>query len=196
VTVVSDSYMGFFLPADIYERILKFLDGNLIFPFVKENEILGIFFLFGKNYGIKNNLDILSAKDITRKTIDQLKREIFQSRSNTEFDNDYIKEKYQRRVLQIYVELQNNPTFEQTVINERISRDPTLLMLCYAHHISYYKQKCFFEIYDPLKRDQVDKNLHSVLLNRMVMLSYNVEKTNDLPYQTMTPFIEWITKNR
>ncbi|HKR74360.1 MAG TPA: hypothetical protein VJR94_09630 [Candidatus Nitrosocosmicus sp.] len=195
MTVVSDSYMGFFLPADIYKRILKFLDGNLIFPFVNEEEILGIFFLFGKNYGIKNNLDIMSAKDITRKTIDQLKREIFQSRNNTEFDNDYIKEKYQRRVLQVYVELQNSPNFEQTMVNERISRDPTLLMYCYAHHISYYKQKCFFEIYDPFKRDQVDAKLHELLLNRMVMLSYNVEKTNDLPYQTMTPFIEWISKN-
>ena len=81
------------------------------------------------------------------------------------------------------------------MVNERISRDPTILMYCYAHHISYYKQKCFFEICDPLKRDQVDKNLHSVLLNRMVMLSYNVEKTVDLPYRTMTPFVEWIVKN-
>lgn len=187
--------MGFFLPTDIYERLLRFLDGNLHFPFVKEDEILGIFFLFGKNHGIKNDLDILSAKDITRKTIDQLKREIFQSRNNTQFDNDYIREKYQRRVLQVYVELQNNAKFEQIKVNERISRDPTLLMYCYAHHISYYRQKCFFEIYDPFKRDQVDRKLHNLLLNRMVMLSYNVEKTVDLPYRTMTPFVEWIVKN-
>ncbi|WP_148685548.1 hypothetical protein [Candidatus Nitrosocosmicus hydrocola] len=195
MTVVSDSYMGFFLPDDIYERLIKFLDGNLSFPFVREDEILGIFFLFGKKYGIKNNLDILSAKDITRKTIDQLKREIFQSRNNTQLDNDYIKEKYQRRVLQIYVELQNNPKFEQIKVNERISKDPTLLMYCYAHHISFYRQKCFFEIYDPFRKDQVENKLHYLLLNRMVMLSYNVEKTIDLPYQTMTPFIEWIVKN-
>lgn len=187
--------MGFFLPDDIYKRLLKFLDGNLAFPFVREDEVLGIFFLFGKKYGIKNSLDMLSTKDITRKTIDQLKREIFQSRNNTQANNDYIKEKYQRRVLQIYVELQNDSKFEQTKINERISRDPTLLMYCYAHHISFYKQKCFFEIYDPFRKDQVDKKLHSLLLNRMVMLSYNVEKTIDLPYQTMTPFIEWIIKN-
>lgn len=187
--------MGFFLPTDIYKRLLRFLDGNLQFPFVKEDEILGIFFLFGKNYGIKNNLDILSAKDITRKTIDQLKREMFQSRNNTQLDNDYIREKYQRRVLQVYVELQNDVKFEQINVNERISRDPTLLMYCYAHHISHYKQKCFFEIYEPFKRDQVDKKLHNLLLNRMVMLSYNVEKTVDLPYRTITPFVEWIFKN-
>lgn len=187
--------MGFFLPADIYERLLKFLDGNLHFPFVKENEILGIFFLFGKNYGIKTELDILSAKDISRKTIDQLKREIIQSRNNTQFDNDYIREKYQRRVLQVYVEIQNDTMFEQIKANERISRDPTLLMYCYAHHISYYRQKCFFEIYEPFKKDQLDKKFYDLLLNRMVMLSYNVEKTTDLPYKTMTPFVEWIVKN-
>ncbi|WP_134483814.1 hypothetical protein [Candidatus Nitrosocosmicus franklandus] len=195
MTVVSDSYMGFFLPADIYERLLKFLDGNLHFPFVKENEILGIFFLFGKNYGIKTELDILSAKDISRKTIDQLKREIIQFRNNTQFDNDYIREKYQRRVLQVYVEIQNDSMFEQIKANERISRDPTLLMYCYAHHVSYYRQKCFFEIYEPFKKDQLDKKFYDLLLNRMVMLSYNVEKTTDLPYKTITPFVEWIVKN-
>ncbi|VFJ13789.1 conserved protein of unknown function [Candidatus Nitrosocosmicus franklandus] len=193
--MVSDSYMGFFLPADIYERLLKFLDGNLHFPFVKENEILGIFFLFGKNYGIKTELDILSAKDISRKTIDQLKREIIQFRNNTQFDNDYIREKYQRRVLQVYVEIQNDSMFEQIKANERISRDPTLLMYCYAHHVSYYRQKCFFEIYEPFKKDQLDKKFYDLLLNRMVMLSYNVEKTTDLPYKTITPFVEWIVKN-
>lgn len=194
MTVVSDSYMGFFIPSDIYERLLDFLNGNLDFPFVNESEILGIFFLFGKKYGIKNDLDMLSAKDITRKTIDQLKREIFQSKNNTHSDSDYIREKYQRRVLQVYVELQNDPTFEQTKVNERISRDPTLLMYCYAHHISYYRQKCFFEIYDPFKRDQLAIKLHNLLLNRMVMLSYNVEKATDLPYRTMTPFVEWVVK--
>ena len=59
--------MGFFLPDDIYERLIKFLDGNLSFPFVREDEILGIFFLFGKKYGIKNNLDILSQKEVALK---------------------------------------------------------------------------------------------------------------------------------
>ena len=53
----------------------------------------------------------------------------------------------------------------------------------------------FFEIYDPFKRDQLDKKLHSLLLNRMVMLSYNVEKPADLPYNTLHPFVDWIIQN-
>ena len=88
--------------------------------------------------------------------------------------------------------MQNNPAFEEKEINKRISRDPTILMSCYAQHISYYRQKCFFEIYDPFKRDQLDKKLHNLLLNRMVMLSYNVEKSASLPYNTLYPFLKWI----
>lgn len=185
--------MGFFLPSNIYERISKFLDGSLGFPFVDQDEILGIFFLFGKNFGIKTNLDVLFAKDITRKTIDQLKREIYLSKTITQSSIELIRENYQRRVLQIYVELQNSPTFEEKQINKRISRDPTILLYCYAHHISYYRQKCFFEIYDPFKRYQLDKKLHNLLLNRMVMLSYNVEKSDKLPFNTLRPFIDWIS---
>ena len=96
LTIVSDSYMGFFLPGNIYERLSKFLDGDLDFPFVDQHEILGIFFLFGKNFGVKNDLDVLSAKDITRKTIDQLKREIFLSKNIGPSNIELIKENYQR----------------------------------------------------------------------------------------------------
>ena len=91
--------------------------------------------------------------------------------------------------------MQNSPAFEEREINKRISRDPTLLMYCYAHHISYHEQKCFFEIYDPFKRDQLDKKLHNLLLNRMVMLSYSVEKSTNLPYNTLHPFVDWIIQN-
>lgn len=184
--------MGFFLPLDINERILKFLNNNLQFPFVNENEIMGIFFLFGKDHGVRTDLDVLSAKDIIRKTIDQLKRQIYLSKNITYTDSDSIKEEYQRRILQIYVDLQNGPTKGQKEMNDRISRDPTLLMYCYTNHISYYKQKCFFEIYNPFKKYQLSNKLHDRLIHRMVMLSYNVEKSTDLPFSTMTPFTKWL----
>ncbi|HET6588703.1 MAG TPA: hypothetical protein VFG45_00900 [Candidatus Nitrosocosmicus sp.] len=196
MTITSDSYMGFFLPVDISERILEFLNGSLQFPFVSNNEIMGIFFLFGKKFGVNTSLDILSAKDISRKTIDQLKRQIFLSKNKSPSDSDSIREQYQRRVLQVYVEIQNSPALAQKDIKERISRDPTLLMYCYSHHISYYKQKCFFEIYEPLKKEQLHKKLHDRLVNRMIMLSYNVEKSTDLPFSAMTPFAKWLTSEQ
>ena len=136
--------MGFFLPGNIYERLSKFLDGDLDFPFIDQHEILGIFFLFGKDFGVKNDLDVLSAKDITRKTIDQLKREIFLSKNIGPSNIELIKENYQRRILQIYVEMQNSPAFEEREINKRISRDPTLLMYCYATSYFIPQTKMFF----------------------------------------------------
>lgn len=192
LTIASDSYMGFFLPVDISERLLKFLEGNLQFPFLSKNEIMGIFFLFGKRHGVNTPLDILSAKDITRKTINQLKRQIFLSKNNSPSDTNSIRDQYQRRVLQVYVEIQNGPTLTQKDINERISRDPTLLMYCYSHHISYHRQNCFFEIYEPLRKEQLHVSLHGRLINRMIMLSFNVEKSTDLPFSTLPHFTKWL----
>jgi hypothetical protein len=187
--------MGMFLPPDIYKRISKFLEGNMDFPFINKDEIVGIFFLFGKKFGIKSNIDIISVKDLARRSIDQIKREIFISKKITKSNIELIKENYQRRVLQIYVEFQDDPSFKESEINKRITRDPSILISCYCQHIAYYGQKCFFEIFDPFKSNQLDKKLHNLLLDRMVMLSYNHEKPEMLPFNTLTPFLEWISIN-
>ncbi len=195
MTVISDSYMGMFLPSDIYKRISKFIDGTLSFPFINKDEITGIFFLFGKNFGVKTQLDILSVKDLAKRSIDQIKREIFLYKTITKSNNEIIKENYQKRILQIYVEYQNNSSFNEYEINERIIRDPSILMSCYSQHISYYNQKCFFEIFNPLKKNQIDKELDHILVDRMVMLSYNREHSTMLPFNTFGPFLRWIKVN-
>ncbi len=187
--------MGIFLPSDIYKRISKFLEGKLDFPFVNKDEIMGIFFLFGKNFGVKTNLDIFSVKDLARRSIDQIKREIFLSKTITKSNIELIKENYQRRILQIYVESQNDLSFNQSEINERIIRDPSILISCYSQHLAYYGQKCFFEIFDPLKKNQIDEKLNDLLLDRMVMLSYNCEKPETLSFNTLVPFLKWIKIN-
>jgi hypothetical protein len=195
LTVISDSYMGIFLPPDISKRISKFLDGNLDFPFVDKDEIMGVFFLFGKNFGVKTNLDISYVKDLARRSIDQVKREIFLSKKIVKSDIELIKENYQRRVLQIYVEFQDNQSFDKSEINERINRDPSILISCYSQHIAYYDQKCFFEIFDPLKKNQIDEKLHDLLLDRMVMIGYNCKNAEMLPFNTIVPFLKWIKIN-
>ena len=194
MTVISDSYMGMFLPSDIYKRISMFIEGTLSFPFVNKDEIMGIFFLFGKNFGVRTQLDILSVKDLAKRSIDQIKREIFLYKTITKSNIEIIKENYQKRILQIYVEYQNNPSFNEYEINERITRDPSILMSCYSQHISYYNQKCFFEIFDPLK-NQLDKEIDHLLVDRMVMLSYNREHSTMLPFNTLGPFLKWIKVN-
>ncbi len=187
--------MGIFLPSDVCMRVSKFLDGSLNFPFVNKDEIMGVFFLFGKNFGVKTNLDIFSVKDLARRSIDQIKREIYLSKTLTNSNIELIRENYQRRILQIYVECQNNSTFNESEINERIVRDPSILTSCYCQHIAYYGQKCFFEIFNPLKKNQMDEKLHHLLLDRMVMLSYNCEKPEMLSFNTLVPFLKWIKIN-
>ena len=195
MTVISDSYMGMFLPSDIYKRISKFIDGTLSFPFINKDEITGIFFLFGKNFGVKTQLDILSVKDLAKRSIDQIKRDIFLYKTITKSNIEIIKENYQKRILQIYVEYQNDSSFNEYEINERIIRDPSILMSCYSQHISYYNQKCFFEIFDPLKKNQIDKELDHLLIDRMVMLSYNREQSTMLSFNTLEQFLKWKRAN-
>ena len=195
MTVVSDSFMGMFLPSDINKRVSKFLDGNLKFPFVNKDEIMGIFFLFGKRLGVKTPLDILSVKDLARRTINQIKREVFLSKSIAKSNIELIRENYQKRVLQIYVESQDDPLFNESKIHDRITRDPSILISCYCQHLAYYNQKCFFEIFDPLKKNQIDERLHPVLVERMVMLSYNFESPTLMPFNSLDPFLRWIKIN-
>lgn len=187
--------MGFFLPYDIPERISKYIDGNLEFPFIYKDEILGIFFLFGKNFGIKSDLDILSSKDLARKTIDQITREMFFSKSLINTSSESVRENYQKRILQIYVDFQNNSIFDEKEIHERIIHDPSILISCFSQHIVYHNQKCFFEIFDPFSKTQLEPKLYNKLSDRMVMISYNRKASTDLPYHTLTPFFKWIYNN-
>lgn len=41
--------MGIFLPVDVDSRITQFLEKKIEFPFIKKDEIIGIFYLFGKD---------------------------------------------------------------------------------------------------------------------------------------------------
>ncbi len=93
------------------------------------------------------------------------------------------------------MESQNDLSFNESEINERIIRDPSILISCYSQHIAYYGQKCFFEIFDPLKKNQIDEKLNDLLLDRMVMLSYNCEKPEMLSFNTLVPFLKWIKIN-
>ncbi|HYZ96240.1 MAG TPA: hypothetical protein VE524_06530, partial [Nitrososphaeraceae archaeon] len=60
MVVVTDSYMGIFTPVDIDYRITRFLEKKIEFPFIKKDEIIGIFYLFGRNNKVISDLEILS----------------------------------------------------------------------------------------------------------------------------------------
>jgi hypothetical protein len=193
--LINDSYMGMFMPHDIQSRVLDFVDGNLPFPFIREGELSGIFFLFGKDNKVSSEVEILSAKDLARKGMDQITREVrlchkMSNRTVVEF----IKENYTRRVLQITVELNNSLSKGDFNIRKRISGDPTILMNCFAQHIAYYRQDYFFELLNPFRSTQLPDNLREKLELRMLLLGFNTKNADSLPYpSTLVPFFDWLS---
>lgn len=192
--VVADSYMGMFLPPDIPSRITNFIAGSIRFPFVKENEIMATFYLFGKNARIKGEVETLAATDLARRTVEQLSREIriFTNIPN-KIDSNFIRENYTRRALQISIEVQNDYSFNLSDLNKRIATDPSVLSSCFVQHIAYYKQDYFFELFPPITESQIPMSVREKLGGRMLLLGFN-SKDLKLPYKnTLTPFINWMT---
>lgn len=195
MTLVNDSFMGLFMPRDIQSRILQFMDGKLTFPFVRNDEIVGVFFLFGKNGKITNKMDILSARDLARNGMNQITKgvNLFNSTSNrTTFD--FVRENYTRRALQISTDLSKLSKRDSLSIRDRISGDPTILIYCFAQHIAYHRQDYFFELLNPLRAAQIPENLREKLESRMLLLGFNTKNLESLPYlTTLSPFVEWLS---
>jgi hypothetical protein len=187
--------MGIFSPPDISQRITMFIEGKIEFPFIKKEEIMGAFFIFGKNNGIYGEDEILTATDLSKRTVMHL---ISTGRkfhnSPNKMNSNFTKENYIKRVLEISIDLRDNT--EDVSIGERqrrIARDPGILMDCFAQHIAYHKHDQFFEIFQPLKEDQLPVTLRSKLVGRMLLLGYNLKDSDSLPYKSaIFPFLAWL----
>ena len=191
----NDSYMGIFLPLDVQSRILQFMDGKLTFPFIRDDEVMGVFFLFGKDGRIRNSIDILNAKDLARNGMDQITKEVklCHAMSNrTTFD--FVRENYTRRALQISTDTNNSLKRDSFDIRDRISGDPTILISCFAQHIAYYRQDYFFELLNPLRPAQIPAHLRERMELRMLLLGFNTKDVENLPYNsTLVPFFDWLS---
>ena len=190
--------MGMFLPADISRRITLFIEGKLEFPFIKKEELIGAFFIFGKNNGIYVEDEILAATDLAKRTVVNLTRiaRMFHNSPN-KMDSSFTRENYTKRVLEISIELKDNTTNAHFTVEgkKRIAGDPTILTDCFAQHIACHKQDQFFEIFQPLKENQLPVSLRSKLNGRMLLLGYNVKDSSSLPYEsTIFPFLMWLKK--
>lgn len=195
MVLANDSYMGIFMPRDIQNRILQFMDGKLTFPFIRSDEIVGVFFLFGKDGKISSEIDILNAKDLAHNGMNQITKEVnlCNSMSNrTTFD--FVRENYTRRALQISTELRNSSKNDSTKIRDRISGDPTILLNCFAQHVAYYRQDYFFELLNPLRPAQIPEHLREKMELRMLLLGFNSKNVQNLPYvNTLAPFFDWLS---
>lgn len=193
--LANDSYMGIFMPRDIQNRILQFMDGKLTFPFIRSDEIVGVFFLFGRDGKISSEIDILNAKDLAHNGMNQITKEVnlCNSMSNrTTFD--FVRENYTRRALQISTELRNSSKNDSIKIRDRISGDPTILINCFAQHVAYYRQDYFFELLYPLRPAQIPEHLREKMDLRMLLLGFNSKDVQKLPFSNaLTPFFDWLS---
>ena len=195
MVVVTDSFMGIFTPMDIPSRIIQFIEKKIEFPFIKEDEIVGIFYLFGKDNKVTSELEILSVRNIAKRTMEQQARniKIFHEFKENKLDSEFIREEYNKRILQISIEEQMYSS-SPSDMRSRIVGDPTIQSNCFEQHIAYYKEDYFYELFKkPFKKTEVPFHLINKLEKRMLMLCYNVSDFSKLPYNnTVHPFFQWL----
>ena len=195
MVVITDSFMGIFTPIDISDRIIQFIEKKIEFPFIREDEIVGIFYLFGKDNKVTSELEMLSVRNIAKKTMEQQARniKIFYEFKENKLDSEFIREEYNKRILQISIEEQTYSS-SPSHLRSRIVGDPTIQSNCFEQHIAYYKQDYFYELFkQPFKKTEIPSHLINKLERRMLMLCYNVSDSSKLPYNnTVYPFFQWL----
>lgn len=189
--------MGIFLPRDFPHRVLSFINGKSNLPITQKDEIIATFYIFGKDHKVNGELEITNAKDIARKTMEQLARQIKVLASNPmTMNQELLRENFNKRSMQILIDSNTkNDNKIDSDITRRISRDPTILSDCYAWHIAYYKQDYFFKLFNPLRGTDLPSALVDQLEGRMLMLGFNVKNSANLTYEDpIMPFFEWMTE--
>jgi len=186
--------MGMFLPGDIADRILDFMNGKIDLPFVKPNELMGCFYLFGKDHGIKSDLEVMTVKNLAKKTISQVSNSIraFAYQELTK-SQELIRQNLIKRSMQIAIDAREAISSGAIKLDRRISRDPTILSDIFALHIAHFKKDYFFYLFDPLPGTSLPADLRNLLDRRMLMLSFDVKDASCVPYSTiLSPFLDWI----
>lgn len=190
--------MGIFLPRDFPNRVFSFINGKNNLPLTQKDEIIASFYIFGKDHKVNGDLEITNVKDIARKTMEQLARQVRVLSSNpTSMNQELLRENFNKRSMQILIDsnIQNNNNKISFDITRRISRDPTILSDCYAWHIAYYKQDYFFKLFNPLRGTDLPLGLVRQLEGRMLMLGFNVKNSANLTYEDpIIPFLEWMNE--
>ncbi|HJS68085.1 MAG TPA: hypothetical protein VJ730_01570 [Nitrososphaera sp.] len=188
--VVADSYMGIFIPPDISFRIKQFMAAKVDFPFIKKDETMAAFYLFGKDYGVQES-EVKAATDIAKRTVEQVARDIrLYAATPQKMDARFTRENYTKRSLQIVVD-----SGVQADVDRRVAGDPAILSDCFAQHIACHGQEFFFELFQPFRADQVPAPLKGRLEGRMLLLGFNAKDRQSLPFKSsLQPFFDWMLK--
>ena len=196
--IISDSYMGIFIPRDFSNRVLNFINGKSNLPFTQKDEIIASFYIFGKDHKVKGELEITNVKDIARKTMEQVARQVrIYANNPISMNQESLRENFNKRSMQILIDSNNKDSNKKINfdITKRISGDPTILSECYAWHLAYYKQDYFFKLFNPLRGTDLPPDLAEQLEGRMLMLGFNVKNSAKLNYDDpIIPFLQWLNE--
>jgi hypothetical protein len=190
--------MGIFIPRDFSDSVLNFINGKSNLPFTQNDEIIASFYIFGKDHKVNGELEITNVKDIARKTMEQVARQVSIYANNPiSMNQESLRENFNKRSMQILID-SNNKIGNKKIdsdITKRIARDPTILSECYAWHLAYYKQDYFFKLFNPLSGADLPPDLAEQLEGRMLMLGFNVKDSAELTYDDpIIPFLQWLSK--
>jgi hypothetical protein len=184
--------MGMIFPENISERISRFLDGKLNFPFIYDDELMCIFFLYGRKLKVNGEYEYKQVIDLAGQTYRKISMDIQAHSSNNEADRitEFARSNYINRGLQITVETRS----KEVNIDQRFFSDPVILSDCFARHTAYYDQDFFFQVYGPLKGSDLTSDMHEILQGRMVMIGYNRTDQKSLPFKhPLMPLYVWMS---
>jgi hypothetical protein len=187
--------MRMIFPEDISKRIAAFVEGKQNFPFIHTNELMCIFFIYGRNRKVNTENEYKEAIDLAGHTFAKISKDISAYSSNSKMKDitEFARSNYINRGLQITVEKKTG----DANLEERIFSDPAILLDCFARHVAYYNQEFFFEVYGPLKDLDITKEMHRYLLGRMVMIGYNRKDHKSLPFDhPLIPLYVWMRQFR
>ena len=187
--------MGMIFPENISERIAAFVEGKQNFPFIHSNELMCIFFLYGRNRKVNSENEYKEVIDLAGHTFAKISKDISAYSSNSKIKSitEFARSNYINRGLQITVEKKT----DDVNLEERIFSDPAILLDCFARHVAYYNQEFFFEVYGPLKDLDITKDMHRYLLGRMVMIGFNRKDLKTLPFgHPLIPLYVWMRQFR
>ena len=188
MTIICDSYMRMILPEDISSRLSEFIADRQNFPFIRNDELMCIFYLYGKKNGVRYDKEYNEVMNLAENTVIKLRRDIetYNDSPKSKMDSQFTRSKFINRELQVTVEE------KKSVSKERILNDPVIISDCFAQHVSYYNQEYFFQLYGPLREYDLINDARQFLLGRMVMLGFNRKDENSLPFQNaFIPLYVW-----
>jgi len=188
--------MGVFIPRDFSYRVLNFINGKTNLPFTQKDELVASFYIFGKDHKVNGQLEITNVKDIARKTMEQVARQVrIYTNNPLNMNQEMLRENFNKRSMQILID-SNSKNSNKKVnfdITKRISKDPTILSECYTWHLAYYRQDYFFKLFNPLRGIDLPADLVEQLEGRMLLLGFNVKDSTKLPYDDpIIPFLYWL----